>query len=212
MSMRDEKGRFIKRMKDALSGSKPATLEHLIDTLPDRAESAIQEKFMDMNRVSMNVVPKKVAQATVNQVQKSTRRSYTMSATITIIGNLTADPELVTTNNGKSRAKFSLAYTPKRPDGSDGNTSFYNLTAWEYIADNFAASFKKGDRLVVLGRVVQNKYTNAEGNNVSQLDITATEIAGSCRFHTVDMQKIQRKQAELVEVEETEAVSEDIFS
>lgn len=137
-----------------------------------------------------------------------------MSATITVIGNLTADPELRTTNSGKSVVNLSLAHTPRKPDGSDGNTSFYNIVAWEYLADNFAASFKKGDRLIVVGRVSQDKWEDKDtGKVMSRLVITADEIGGTCRFHTVEMSRVQRSAAqEPVEAAEGGAVEEDIFA
>jgi single-strand DNA-binding protein len=137
-----------------------------------------------------------------------------MSATITVIGNLTADPELRTTGSNKSVVNFALAYTPRKPDGSDGNTSFYQFTAWEYLADNFAASFKKGDRLIVIGRVSQDKWTDKDTEKtMSRLVITAEEIGGTCRFHTVDMSKVARKVAPVVEGEnESEVPAEDIFA
>lgn len=136
-----------------------------------------------------------------------------MSATITVIGNLTADPELRTTSSGKSVINFALAYTPRKPDGSDGNTSFYNIAAWEYLADNFAASFKKGDRLIVVGRVEQDKWTDKETDKVmSRLTVTATEIGGTCRFHTVDMTKVAKRTAPVQSEAEAEGQSEDIFA
>lgn len=193
MAMRDPRtGKFMKRVREALSQSKPSTLEG----------------FMDMQSVSMNVVPTKT------NAQQSARRSNTMSATITIVGNLTAMPELKQTNSGKSVVNFSLASTPRKPDGSDGNTNFYNVTAWEYLADNFAASFKTGDRLIVVGRVTQDKWTDKESEKVmSRLVVTADEIGGTCRFHTVEMNKIQRAAASTSEAEApADAETEDIFS
>lgn len=136
-----------------------------------------------------------------------------MSATTTIIGNLTADPELRQTNNGKSVINFALAHTPRRPDGSDGNVSFYNIQAWDYLADNFAASFKKGDRLIVVGRLTQDKWTDKESEKVmSRLVVTAEEIGGTCRFHTVEMSKVQTRKAVEATEAPAEGESEDIFA
>lgn len=134
-----------------------------------------------------------------------------MSATVTVIGNLTSDPELRQTNNGKSVMNFSLAYTPRRPDGTDGLTSYYEVTAWEYLAENIAASVKKGDRLIVVGRLSQQKWEDSDGQKRQKLVITADEVGGTMRFHTVEMNKVaKRGQAE--PVIEVEAESEDIFS
>lgn len=207
MAMRDEKGRFLKRVKQALANSQPATLEGLF------AETGTEEKSMEMKEevvpVSVDVVPVKQP---VRQSTSQSRRN-TMSASITVIGNLTADPELRQTNSGKSVINFSLAYTPRKPDGTDGVTSFYNVTAWEFLADNFAASFKKGDRLVVLGRVSQDKWEDKDtGKGMSRLVITADEIGGTCRFHTVEMSKVSRKAVTTQEPVEAAEESEDIFA
>jgi len=134
-----------------------------------------------------------------------------MSAIITIVGNLVRDPELRQNPAGKSVLDFSLGYTPRRPDGSQGETSFYEVTAWEGLADNFAASFKKGDRLMVTGRVSQRRWTDEETNKGrSKLVISAIEIGGTCRFHTVEMSKVAR--VETSEPVEVEAEAEDIFA
>lgn len=209
MAMRDPKtGRFLKRVRDMLSEKEPTTLEHLFSELPDKGKDEKMEGFMDMNTVSVDVVPTKHKTA-----QQSARRSYTMSATITVVGNLTADPELRQTNSGKSVVNFALAYTPRKPDGTDGNTSFYNIVAWEYLADNFAASFKKGDRLIVVGRVTQDKWTDKDSEKVmSRLVITADEIGGTCRFHTVEMSKVAKVGSSAQEPAEAAEDSEDIFA
>lgn len=134
-----------------------------------------------------------------------------MPSNITIIGNLVGDPELRSTNNaGKSVLNIVLAYTPRKPDGTDGNTSYYEITCWDYLAENVAASVKKGDRLMVIGRVSQVKYEH-NGENRSKLVITADEVGGTMRFHTIDMHKVAKRViAEPVEVAETE--SDDIFA
>lgn len=135
-----------------------------------------------------------------------------MSATVTVIGNLTADPELRQTNNGKSVMNFSLAYTPRKPDGTDGQTSFYEVTAWEYLADNVAASVKKGDRLLVVGRLTQQKWEDADGKNRSKLVITAEEVAGTMRFHTLDMQRTAKRVVVEDSAPDAEPEVEDIFA
>src|ERR1051325_3946122 len=108
MAMRDPRtGKFMKRVKtglaakraglnevqSSLSQSKPATLDIL-------ASKEANRKSMETNRVSVDVVPTK------QNARQSARRSYNMSATITVIGNLVADPELKTTNSGKSVVNF----------------------------------------------------------------------------------------------------------
>lgn len=110
-----------------------------------------------------------------------------MSATVTVIGNLVADVELKETNSGKAVANFSIAYSPVRPDGTKGETSFYNITAWEYAALNLAATAHKGDRLVVIGRLRQDRWEAEDGTKRSRLNITADEVAVSLRFATAEI-------------------------
>jgi single-strand DNA-binding protein len=198
--MRDSKGRFLKRMKDALSSSVPATLE-LEFSNPEFPSEA----------PAVNVVPAS-SKIIPNAQQRARRSSSAMSATTTVIGNLTAEPELRQTNNGKSVINFSLAYTPRRPDGSDGQTSFYEITAWEYLADNIAASVKKGDRLLVVGRLSQQKWEDADGKNRSKLVITADEVCGTMRFHTLEMSRTAKRAVVEDSAPDAEVEAEDIFA
>ena len=135
-----------------------------------------------------------------------------MSAQVTIIGNVTADPVLRTTPGGKSVLDFTVAYTPLQPDGSQGNPNFYDVTAWQWLADNLAASLKKGDRVIVLGRLRQQKWENEEGNKRSKIVVVADEVGASMRFATVDITKVKRSDtAAVAEVVEAEA-DEDVFA
>ena len=86
------------------------------------------------------------------------------------------------------------------------------MTAWEYLADNIAASLKKGDRILVVGRLSQQKWEDNDGKNRSKLVITADEVAGTLRFHTVEMHRTAKRtvESEAPVVEEAEA--EDIFA
>lgn len=115
-----------------------------------------------------------------------------MSATVTVIGNLVADPEIKSTNSGKTVANFAIAYSPRRPDGTNGETSFYNVTAWEYLADNLASSLRKGDRVMVIGRLRQDRWETEGGDKRSRLSITADEIGASLRFATVEVTKVAK--------------------
>lgn len=201
----------MKRVKDALSNARPSTAspEELKELFKSSTPSNTESESSPYKDVKVNVVPtKNVRQSTTN-----TRRYTTMSATITVIGNLTGMPELRQTASGKSVVNFSLAYTPRKPDGSDGQTSFYNIVAWEYLADNFAASFKTGDRLIVVGRVTQDKWTDKDTEKVmSRLSITADEIGGTCRFHTVEMSKVRKVVAQPSEGEVSSDEEQDIFA
>lgn len=133
-----------------------------------------------------------------------------MSANITIIGNLVGDPDLSVSPTGKSYVNFGVAHTPVRPDGTKGETSFYNVTAWEYLAENFATSFSKGDRVVVMARVKQDRWEK-DGEKRSKYSMIAEEIGASIRFATVDVTRNAKK----VQDEEgtvTEVSDDDLFA
>jgi single-strand DNA-binding protein len=112
-----------------------------------------------------------------------------MAATFEIIGNLVADPEVRFTGSGKALASFSVAYSPTRRDGSKGEVSFYNITAWEDLATNVGASFHKGDRVVVTGRISQQRWETEDGSKRNKIVFTADEVGGSVRWAVADMTK-----------------------
>jgi len=86
---------------------------------------------------------------------------------ITIVGNLTDDPELRYTPNGAAVVNFSVAVTPRiRDEGGgwkDGDTSFFRVNAWRTLAENTAESLTRGSRVVVVGRLRQRSWETPEG-------------------------------------------------
>lgn len=98
---------------------------------------------------------------------------------ITIIGNLTADPELTFTTSGQAKLSFSVASSHVWYD-ADGNkqekTSFFNVAAWRYLAENSARTLEKGIGVVVFGRLEQRTYEDKEGNNRSYIEVIAEDI------------------------------------
>ena len=99
---------------------------------------------------------------------------------ITIVGFLTADPDLKSTSSGLAVVNVTIASTPSKwnKDTSsfvDGETLFMRATAWRVFAEQIAASLKKGDKVVALGRLVSESYTDKEGNNrtSTRLDLEA---------------------------------------
>lgn len=115
-----------------------------------------------------------------------------MSALFDIVGNLVADPESKTSPSGKSIANFSVAYSPTRRDGSKGEVSFYNVTAWERLADNVMATLRKGDRVQVAGRVTQDRWETEDGTKRSKHVFTADEIGVSLMFASADITRNPR--------------------
>ncbi|MBT2383012.1 single-stranded DNA-binding protein [Streptomyces sp. ISL-11] len=109
---------------------------------------------------------------------------------ITVIGNLTADPELKFTDNGSALAKFTVAATPRTYDKDsgqwrDGTSTFFRCAAWRTLAEHIAESLTKGSRVVVSGRIRQHNWQTPEGENRSMLALEVDDIGASLRFTTV---------------------------
>lgn len=108
---------------------------------------------------------------------------------ITIIGNLTADPELRFTNSGVPVASFTVASTPRTFDKQagewrDGEALFMRCSAWRDLATNAAESLTKGARVIVQGRLQQRSYTDKEGNQRTTIDLQVDEVGPSLRYAT----------------------------
>ncbi|MDU4692646.1 MAG: single-stranded DNA-binding protein [Dermabacter sp.] len=108
---------------------------------------------------------------------------------MTIVGNLTADPELRFTNSGIPVASFTVASTPRTFDKQsgewkDGEALFMRCSAWRDLAENVAESLTKGARVIVQGRLQQRSYTDKEGNQRTALDLQVDEIGPSLRYAT----------------------------
>ena len=106
---------------------------------------------------------------------------------ITIIGNLTADPEVRFTPSGAGVASFTVASTPRvfdRQAGEykDGETLFMRCSIWREAAENVAESLTKGTRVIVQGRLVQRSYTTREGENRTVVEMQVDEIGPSLRY------------------------------
>jgi single-strand DNA-binding protein len=109
---------------------------------------------------------------------------------ITIIGNLTADPELKFTDSGQALARFTVASTPRTFDRDanqwkDGTSTFFRCAAWRSLAEHVAESLGKGSRVVLSGRIRQHDWTTPEGDKRSMLAVEVDEIGASLRFTTV---------------------------
>ncbi|MCT2056925.1 single-stranded DNA-binding protein [Dermabacter hominis] len=108
---------------------------------------------------------------------------------LTIVGNLTADPELRFTNSGIPVASFTVASTPRTFDKQanewkDGEALFLRCSIWRDAAENVAESLTKGTRVIVQGRLQQRSYTDKEGNQRTALDLQVDEVGPSLRYAT----------------------------
>lgn len=116
---------------------------------------------------------------------------------ITVVGNLTADPELRFTNSGVPVASFTVASTPRQFDRQtnewkDGEALFLRCSIWRDAAENVAESLTKGTRVIVQGRLQQRSYTDREGNNRTSIEMQVDEIGPSLRYSTAKPQRVQR--------------------
>ncbi|GHC33186.1 single-stranded DNA-binding protein [Streptomyces cinnamoneus] len=115
---------------------------------------------------------------------------------ITVVGNLTGDPELRFTPAGVAMARFTVASTPRsfdRDSGqwTDGTSMFLRCTAWRALAENIAASLGKGNRVVVTGRLRQLDWDTDKGEKRSMLVLDADDIGPSLRFATAMPKRAQ---------------------
>lgn len=115
---------------------------------------------------------------------------------ITIVGNLTADPELRTTCNGGTVANFSIAATPRVFDKQsnqwvDGDALFLRCTAWRDMAEHCANSLAKGMRVIAQGRLQQRSYQAQDGSNRTVIELQVDEIGPSLKYATAQVQKMQ---------------------
>jgi len=109
--------------------------------------------------------------------------------TITLVGNLTADPELRFTPSGAAVANFTVASTPRTFDRNtnewrDGEAMFLNCAVWRQAAENVAESLQKGMRVIVQGRLKSRSYETREGEKRTVFEIDVDEIGPALRYAT----------------------------
>jgi single-strand DNA-binding protein len=119
---------------------------------------------------------------------------------ITVIGNLTDDPELRFTPSGTAVAKFRVASTPRFMDRAsgewkDGDPLFLSCTVWRQAAENVAESLQRGARVLLSGRLRQRSYETKEGEKRTVMEVEVDEIGPSLRYATAKVQKMRRSSA-----------------
>lgn len=130
----------------------------------------------------------------------STRGKGTIMAgetTITVIGNLTSDPELRFTPSGSAVANFTIASTPRTFDRQsnewkDGETLFLRASVWREAAENVAESLTKGTRVIVSGRLKSRSYETKEGEKRTVIELEVDEIGPSLRYANAKVNRTQR--------------------
>lgn len=116
---------------------------------------------------------------------------------ITVVGNLTADPDLRFTPNGAAVANFTVASTPRTFDRranefKDGETMFLRCSAWRDMAENVASSLSRGTRVVVQGRLKARSFETKEGENRTVFELDVDDLGPSLRYATANVTKNER--------------------
>jgi len=116
---------------------------------------------------------------------------------ITVVGNLTADPELRFTQGGLAVANFTIASTPRTFDRAsnewkDGEALFLRASCWREFAEHVAGSLTKGSRVVAQGRLRQRSYETAEGEKRTSMELEIDEIGPSLRYATAQITRAPR--------------------
>jgi single-strand DNA-binding protein len=116
---------------------------------------------------------------------------------ITVVGNLTADPELRFTPSGAAVASFTIASTPRTFDRAtnewkDGEALFLRCSIWRQAAENVAESLQRGMRVVAQGRLKQRSFETREGEKRTVVELDVDEIGPSLRYATAKVNRTQR--------------------
>ena len=117
--------------------------------------------------------------------------------TITVVGNLTADPELRFTPNGAAVANFTIASTPRHFDRQanewkDGETLFIRSSVWREQAENAAESLAKGTRVIAQGNLKAKSFQDKEGNNRAAWELDVHDIGPSLRHATAQVKRNEK--------------------
>ena len=118
---------------------------------------------------------------------------------VTLVGNLTRDPELRFTPTGQPTANFGLAVNRRWQNRQSGDweeqVSFFDITAWGSLGENAAASINKGTRVLVTGRLQQRSYETQAGEKRSVVEVIADEIGPSLRWAHAEVHRNERTDA-----------------
>lgn len=122
-----------------------------------------------------------------------------MTTTITLIGNLTREPEIRYTRDGQATTNLGVAVNRRWQDRTtkewEESTSFFDVVCWRELAENAALSLVKGMRVVVTGRLEHRSWDTEEGEHRSKVEVVADDLGPSLRFATAEVQRTERKSA-----------------
>ena len=117
-------------------------------------------------------------------------------STVTLVGNLTREPELRFTQSGQAIATLGIAVSRRYQQNGEWQekTSFFNVTAWGQLGENAASSLSKGSRAIVTGRLEQRSYETQDGEKRSVVEVVADEIGPSLRWATAQVDRNDRRE------------------
>ncbi len=117
--------------------------------------------------------------------------------TVTLVGNVTRDPELRFTPSGQAVATFGLAvnrrWQNRQSNEWEEQTSFFDVKCWAQMAENVAESIGRGSRVVVSGRLEQRSWETDQGDKRSKVEVVADEVAPSLRWATAQISRNERR-------------------
>jgi single-strand DNA-binding protein len=116
---------------------------------------------------------------------------------VTLVGNVTRDPELRFTASGQATASFGLAvnrvWNDRQTNEKKEAVSFFDIVCWREMAENASESLSKGARVVVTGRLEQRSWETPEGEKRSKIEVVADEVGPSLRWATAEIRKNDRR-------------------
>jgi len=116
---------------------------------------------------------------------------------ITLVGNVTRDPELRFTPTGQATATFGLAvnrrWQNRQTQEWEEATSFFDIVCWREMAENASESLQKGSRVIVTGRLEQRSWETNDGEKRSKVEVIADEVGPSLRWATAEVKKNDRR-------------------
>jgi single-strand DNA-binding protein len=120
-----------------------------------------------------------------------------MTTTITLIGNLTREPEIRYTRDGQATTILGVAVNRRWQDRTtrewEESTSFFDVVCWRELAENAALSLVKGMRVVVTGRLEHRSWDTEEGEHRSKVEVVADDLGPSLRYATAEVQRNERR-------------------
>lgn len=117
-------------------------------------------------------------------------------SSVTLVGNITREPELRFTASGLATASFGLAVNRRHKDRNDEwqeQTSFFNVVCWREMAENATESLAKGSRIIVTGRLEQRSWETPEGDKRSKVEIIADAVGPDLRWATAAVTRTEKK-------------------